>query len=140
MTRLRSTSADTSDAGRKYKAKDVPKVSRPEILTSEASDDLRPLRQSSVAVRALLQQVSSNPSAEEDSAAESSLYEEEVGGGESDEVVEVDGPKKGPKIAPPPAHKKGVKSTRMQVLQEDESESGSDEDGAFDSLHYSYLP
>lgn len=168
VTRFHGVLGDTSsrstsgDAGRVSGAKAASKPSQPqEISTSkgdETSGEPRPVRQSSVAIRTLLQQISSLPNAEEDSPAYSGGEDEgESIGNEEDKLeycdeenysdgsgnkynsndddngdeVEIVAPKKVVKVSASRARKKPVQVTMMH---EDESKSEDDENGEFDSL------
>ena len=164
ITRFRGVSADTfSAAGAMSKAK-AAESKRPQLQetltaggdeTSSEPRAVRPVRESSVAIRTLLQQISSHP---EDSPAYSGAEDE----GESsdngednkhneenyldgsnggiddsgnddndDDEVEIVVPKKLRKIAASQTRKKTV---QVMMMQEDESEVEDDENGEFDSL------
>jgi hypothetical protein len=153
VTRLRGVLADTppqptsNDTRGTSRATAAPKLFQLQenFLNKgdEASDELRPVRKSSVAIRTLLQQITSDPNAEEELAPYITGEDEDESTGNDDrdkrnhrnsdddgeddsedDVVEIMAPKVG-KIAASQARKKKVQVT----TQEDGSESEGDENG-----------
>ena len=137
-----SVDATYNATGGRIREKSIPMPSQPHVTLpgegNDTSDERRPVRQSSVAIRTLLQQISSQPDIEEDLPA-NSTEEDETEGGDNKEDNEKDyseGNNDSDDEAVEIMAPKVVKARKKPVImmQEDESEDNNNEKGGSDRL------